>query len=142
MKRDLLLIAGGVLAAVVAWRAFPVSAHHSEAPFYDLQRTVEIRGVVTKWVFKNPHPFLFVEVTDDQGAKVEWTVEFVGPVRLAKIGWSAKTFVAGEKVTVSGHPSRAPGTFGISSASVARADGKVVPGSGRGSNAPENADPR
>jgi hypothetical protein len=100
------------------------------------------RVSVTKWVFKNPHPFLFVEVADDKSGKVEWTVEFVGPVRLAKIGWSAKTFVPGEKVTVFGHPSRAPGTYGISSASVARADGKIVPGSGRGGNAPENADPR
>ena len=137
MRRRLLLVLAGTMAAGFAWLAHPISAHHSEAPFYDLQKTVEIKGVVTRWVFKNPHPFLFVEVADEKGAKVEWTIEFVGPVRLAKIGWSAKTFTPGEIVTVNGHPSRAPGTFGISSASVARADGKVIPGSGRGGNAPE-----
>jgi hypothetical protein len=126
-----------LLAAVVAMAGLPLMvdparAHHSEAPFYDLDKDVEIRGVVTQWQFKNPHPFLYVQVTDEKGAKTEWVVEFVGPVRLAKLGWSAKTFTPGETVTVTGHPSRAPGTHGISSASVARADGTVIPGSGRG----------
>ncbi len=116
----------------------PVAAHHSEAPFYDSTKTVEIRGVVKDWVFKNPHPFLFVEVADDKGVKNDWVLEFVGAVRLIKVGWSAKTFTPGEVVSASGHPSRAPGTFGLSPTWVARADGKVIPGSGRGgANTPE-----
>jgi hypothetical protein len=117
--------------------AVPVLAHHAEAPFYDMNKNVSIKGTVTKWQFRNPHPFLFVEVVDDKGVKREWTIEFVGAVRLAKVGWSAKTFTPGEVVSVSGHPSRAPGTYGISSASVSRADGKIIPGSGRGGNSPE-----
>jgi hypothetical protein len=121
-----------VAASGVGSLVVPARAHHSEAPFYDLDKNVEIKGVVTNWQFKNPHPFLYVQVTDEKGAKTEWVVEFVGPVRLAKLGWSAKTFTPGETVTVNGHPSRAPGTHGISSASVARADGTVIPGSGRG----------
>jgi DNA/RNA endonuclease YhcR with UshA esterase domain len=128
--RTLILLLTAVLTV-------PVLAHHAEAPFYDMNRNVSIKGVVTKWQFRNPHPFLFVEVADDTGVKREWTIEFVGAVRLAKVGWSAKTFTPGETVSVSGHPSRAPGTYGISSASVARADGKVIPGSGRGGNSPE-----
>jgi DNA/RNA endonuclease YhcR with UshA esterase domain len=126
------VLAAIVVASGVASLVVPARAHHAEAPFYDLDRNVEIRGTVTKWQFRNPHPFLFVEVTDEKGAKTEWVVEFVGPVRLAKLGWSAKTFTPGEIVTVAGHPSRAPGTYGISSARVARADGTVIPGSGRG----------
>jgi hypothetical protein len=91
-----------------------------------------VRGAVTEWLFRNPHPFLHIVATEDNGAKVEYVVEFIGAVRLAKMGWSAKTFIPGEVVTVTGHPSRAPGTRGISSAQVARADGTVIPGSGRG----------
>ncbi len=142
MKRNAsVLISALAIAAGIQWFVIPAGAHpaghHAEAPFYEMDKTVEIRGVVTKWAFKNPHPFLYVEVIDDKGVKNEWTIEFVGPVRLAKIGWSSKTFTPGEIVTVSGHPSRAAGTHGISSATVARADGKVIPGSGRGSNTPE-----
>jgi len=138
MRRDLtILLTALLIAGSIQWFVIPAAAHHAEAPFYDMSKTVDIKGVVTKWAFKNPHPFLYVEVADDKGAKTEWTIEFVGPVRLAKIGWSAKTFTPGEVVSVSGHPSRAEGTHGISSATVARADGKVIPGSGRGGNAPE-----
>ncbi len=137
MRRVFSLLTAILVALTVQWLIVRADAHHAEAPFYDMTKNVEIKGVVTKWQFRNPHPFLFVEVTDANGAKTEWTIEFVGPVRLAKIGWSSKTFTPGEMVTVSGHPSREPGTHGISSASVARADGTVIPGSGRGGNAPE-----
>ena len=138
MKRTLsMLLAAVVATAGSLWLTGPADAHHAEAPFYHMDKTIQVKGVVTKWQFRNPHPFLYVEVTDEKGAKVEHVVEFVGAVRLAKLGWTAKTFIPGETVTVNGHPSREPGTYGISSGTVARADGKVVPGSGRGGNAPE-----
>ena len=73
-----------------------------------------------------------------QGVTNDWALEFVGPVRLIKVGWSAKTFVPGEIVSAKGHPSRAEGTVGLSPLSVSRADGQVIPGSGRGGSfAPE-----
>jgi hypothetical protein len=139
MRRMLVLFpAVAVAATILQGLSVPVGAHHSEAPFYDSTKTVEIRGVVTSWIFRNPHPFLHVEVTDEKGVKNDWALEFVGPVRLIKVGWSAKTFVPGEIVSAVGHPSRAPGTFGLSPLSVSRADGKVIPGSGRGGSfAPE-----
>lgn len=129
--RDALFVAALVTASL-SWLIVPAAAHHSEAPFYDQDASVTVRGTVTQWLFRNPHPFLHIAVTEDNGAKVEYVVEFIGAVRLAKMGWTAKTFVPGEVVTVTGHPSRAPGTHGISSAQVARADGTVIPGSGRG----------
>jgi hypothetical protein len=129
-----------VAAASLQWFAASVDAHHSEAPFYDSDKTVNIRGVVKSWVFRNPHPFLYVEVADDKGVKNDWVLEFVGPVRLIKQGWSAKTFTPGEIVSATGHPSRQPGTFGLSPLSVSRADGSVIPGSGRsGGLTPENS---
>jgi hypothetical protein len=140
--RPIALLLPAVAVAAAIWSGAPVAAHHAEAPFYDGTKTVEIRGVVKSWVFRNPHPFLHVEVTDEKGAKNEWAIEFVGPVRLIKVGWSAKTFTPGEIISATGHPSRAPGTFGLSPLSVSRADGKVIPGSGRGGSfAPEAGQP-
>ncbi|NOT25429.1 MAG: hypothetical protein HOP16_04940 [Acidobacteria bacterium] len=139
MRRILLLLPAAVVAAtIVQGLSEPVAAHHSEAPFYDSDKVVEISGKVTSWVFRNPHPFLHIDVVDEKGVTNDWALEFVGPVRLIKVGWSAKTFVPGEVVSAKGHPSRAPGTFGLSPLSVSRADGKVIPGSGRGGSfAPE-----
>src|SRR4030095_2026928 len=131
MKRILLLLPIAIVTALAAqWFAVTLSAHHSSAPFYDGSKTVEIHGTVTSWIFRNPHPFLHVDVTDDKGVTRDWALEFVGPVRLIKIGWSAKTFMPGEVISAKGHPSRADGTFGLSPLSVSRADGSIIPGSG------------
>ena len=133
-----MFLAAVVAAAGLQWLTVSVGAHHSATPFYDPEKTVDIRGVVTKWVFRNPHPFLYVDVTDEKGDTVEWVIEFIGPVRLQKMGWSATTFVPGEVISASGNPPRAAGTYGMFSPSMARADGTVISGTGGGGggNAP------
>jgi hypothetical protein len=45
---------------------------------------------------------------------------------LAKRGWTDATFKAGDAVVATGHPSRAPGTYGLEQRSLARADGSPV----------------
>ena len=64
-------------ALTIGWVAllFSVSldAHHAQAPFFDQSREVEIEGVVTRFDFRNPHPVLYVDVTNDDG-EVEFVV--------------------------------------------------------------------
>ena len=133
MKRNLsMFLAAVVAAAGLLSFTVPVGAHHSATPFYNDSKTVDIRGVVTKFVFVNPHPFLYVDVTDEQGNTQEWIIEFAGPVRLQKIGWSTRTFVPGEVITATGHPPKAAGTYGMFSPRIAREDGTVIPLTGGG----------
>ncbi len=139
MKRNLSMFLAAVIAAVgLQWLTVPVGAHHSAAPFYNPEVTVDIRGVVTKWVFRNPHPFLYVDVTDEQGEAVEWIIEVPGPVQMMKLGWSTKTFVPGEVISATGNPPKQAGTYSMFSPRIARVDGTVIPGSGGrgGGNAP------
>ena len=35
--------------------ALPLTAHHAIGPFYDSDKPIEIEGVVTRFVFRNPH---------------------------------------------------------------------------------------
>jgi hypothetical protein len=100
--------------------------HHAQAPFFDQDRTVEVRGTVVSWVFRNPHPVLALETTDENGNKVVWEVQFAPATVLAKRGWTADTFLPGEQIVATGHPSRAPGTFGLEHRDVARADGSPI----------------
>lgn len=127
MKRNLSLFLAVAAAAGLQLITVSASAHHSAAPFYDDTKTVEIRGVVTKWSFVNPHPFLYVDVTDEQGETHEWIIEFAGPVRMQKIGWSTETFTPGETISAVGHPPRAEGTYGMFSPAISREDGTVIP---------------
>jgi hypothetical protein len=138
MKRILSMSLAAAVAMVgLHWFAVTASAHHSATPFYDEEKTVDIRGVVTRFVFMNPHPFLYVDVTDEQGNTTEWIIEFGGPVRLQKVGWTAKTFTPGEVITATGHPPRAAGTYGMFSPQIAREDGTaIVLANGGGGGAP------
>jgi hypothetical protein len=112
-----------ILAALGAGR---VSAHHAQTPFFDQDRTVEVRGTVVRWVFRNPHPVLELESTDAAGQKIVWEVQFAPATVLAKRGWTEATFKAGDAVVATGHPSRAPGTYGLEHRSIERADGSPV----------------
>ena len=68
--------------------ALPLTAHHASGPFYDSDKPIEIEGVVTRFVFRNPHAALFLDVTDESGATAEWQVELGAPVMLRRFGWT------------------------------------------------------
>lgn len=130
MKRHLSILPAVIVASTgLQFLTKPAGAHHSSAPFYDETRTVEIRGVVTRWTFVNPHPFLYVDVTGEQGETQEWIIEFAGPVRLQRMGWSAEFFTPGETIVATGHPPRAEGVYGMFSPEIVREDGTVIPAS-------------
>ena len=133
------LIAGAALALALFMRPAPVAGHHAVAPFYDLTKTVEFDGVVTRWLFKNPHSFIYLETTDASGQKTEWEVELGAPIILSKVGWTPETVKLGEVLHAKGAPSRAPGTHGLSQMAggvLVRKDGSRLGGepdlSGRG----------
>jgi hypothetical protein len=85
------------------------SAHHSFSAVYDDTRSVTVTGVVTQFRFVNPHALMTLEVADESGKVVIWVIEFAGRLNLSEVGWTANSIKSGEKVTVSGNPTHAPG---------------------------------
>ncbi len=78
--------------------AFPAFAHHGNATYENKETT--IKGTVTKWLWTNPHSFLFLDVTDANGKVVHWVCENQAPSTLVNFGFNAKTFKPGDEVTV------------------------------------------
>lgn len=101
-------------------------AHHAQEVFFHQDRTVEVKGVVRRWIFANPHPVLQVETTNEKGQKITWDVQFAPATVLGKRGWNKETFKPGETVIAKGHPSKAPGTYGMEIQTITRADGTAV----------------
>jgi hypothetical protein len=93
-----------LLVPALAATAGAASAHHAFAPVYDAQRIVTVQGVVTEFRFINPHSMMSIDVTDEAGKVVTWTVEFDGVLNLSEGGWTARTIVPGERLSVSGNP--------------------------------------
>jgi len=80
------------------------AAHHSFAPVYDGSRMITVTGVVTQFRFVNPHAMMLMDVTDESGKAVKWTVESAGSLNLSEVGWTADSIKAKERVTVTGNP--------------------------------------
>jgi hypothetical protein len=127
VRRYLAAVPVLVLAALVLPR--PAAAHHAVTPFYEENKTVAIQGVVKKFIFKNPHSLLVIDVVDEKGEHTEWEIELGAPIILGKAGWTPDTVKAGDFIKATGRPSKAPGTHGLSSmagATVTKADGSKL----------------
>ncbi|HTM03236.1 MAG TPA: DUF6152 family protein [Vicinamibacterales bacterium] len=85
--------------------SMPASAHHSIAGVYDQSKPVTLDGVVTEFKFVNPHPFLVIAV-QRSGQSQAWKVELDNRSELVTAGMSARSFDAGDHLTVTGSPAR------------------------------------
>ena len=92
-----------------------VSGHHGTAASYDSSKQVTVTGKVTEFWWRNPHSALFIDVTDDKGERVHWSIEMGSPGVLMRAGWTRRTFVAGDAVSIVVHPSRAGTRVGVCS---------------------------
>jgi len=97
----------GILARLVAaltlgMVGLQAGAHHSIARVYDDTRRATVSGIVTEFRFINPHPLLVVEVVDDAGETAVWQLEMDNRFELARVGMTAETFAAGDRVAAEG----------------------------------------
>jgi hypothetical protein len=118
------LVAVTVAGMTVARR--PAAAHHSSTPFYDDTKRVEAVGTVSRFIFRNPHSFLFIDGRTEAGEAVEWEVELGAAVSMRRSGWTPETIKAGDPIMAAGQPSRAPGTYGMCCAQLSRPDGSPI----------------
>ncbi|MGH9241273.1 MAG: DUF6152 family protein [Vicinamibacterales bacterium] len=99
MKRILLL------TAMVC--AAPASAHHSFGVYFDADKPVKLSGVVTRVDWRNPHTHLYLDVKDESGKVVNWTLEGYPPNVLARTGWKKDVTVKpGDTISVFGWRAR------------------------------------
>ena len=130
-REALFTAAASVFVIGVSLLLAPVLAHHASGPFYDPEDRVEIQGTVTRFVFRNPHAFLFVDVPDASGDATEWQVELGAPISLRRTGWTPDSLTVGTVVNVTGNKSRAEGTFGLCCVRMTREDGSPILSGGR-----------
>ena len=93
-----------VLLAIVASTLLtgtPSLAHHSYADF-DLQRTASVEGTISQVLYANPHVMLTI-ITPDRAT---YTAEWANVRTLEAGGVTERTLAIGDRVIVSGNPSR------------------------------------
>ena len=85
-------------------------AHHSFAMF-DQTKKVTHEGVVSEVQWTNPHVWIFVDVTTENGGVEKWGMEFTSKVHLARRNFRSDMVKVGDQVefTVSPYANGQPG---------------------------------
>jgi hypothetical protein len=94
-------------------------AHHSFAATYTGDK-VEIEGVGKEFVWRNPHSFLRMDVTDKDGTVKTWALEWGSISQLSQSKMTRTTLKVGDKIIVSGEEGRDPSSLRLLIQSVRR----------------------
>jgi hypothetical protein len=95
-----------VMAALALAPGALAGAPHSVPVNFDQTRSVTIAGVLTEATWVNPHSHWRVDVTNPDGAVLEWLVEFGAKNTMVRAGFPMDRFMVGDRVEVTGYPGR------------------------------------
>jgi len=97
MKRTLY----GILAVLgLLSVALPAFAHHSPSAEFNMDKTVQIKGVITKVDWINPHVFIYMNVTDATGKTTAWSLQSLPTRFFHQSGLTKETLIGDGKQEV------------------------------------------
>jgi hypothetical protein len=96
----------GIAVGLLFWVVPRIAgSHHSVGGFFDINQTVEIEGVVTATIWRNPHTVFEVDVDDPSGEVIEWHVE-TGALGVLQVRGLDREFMrVGDRIRIFGNPS-------------------------------------
>ena len=91
------------LAVGLSVTAASLSAHHAFAAEFDANKPIQMKGVVTKMEWLNPHVWLHMDVKMPNGEVENWAFEAGTPNVLFRRGFTRKSLLPGTVVIIDGY---------------------------------------
>ena len=110
-------LAIGALALLV--QAVPAMAHHAFGAEFDADAPIQLTGPIVKLEWVNPHSWIHIEITLEDGTKEVWMVEGGTPNVLVRRGLRRECLPMGTVLVVDG--------FQTKDHTLKRANGRDVP---------------
>jgi hypothetical protein len=100
--RALLVLGAGL------WAPLPAVAHHSISGEFDTETVFQLRGVVTRFDWTNPHLWYYLDVAGADGEVSKWQCTTgSNPNRLIRAGWKQDDLTPGTVIRAAkAHPAR------------------------------------
>ena len=100
------LIGGLAVGLVLVLAAAPVVAHHAFSAEFDANRPLVLTGKVTRVEWINPHAWIHIDVTGDDGTMESWMIEGGTPNTLFRRGFSRNSLEVGTEIVVDGYQAK------------------------------------
>ena len=101
-----IVVAVAGLSVWLAGTTSPVEAHHAFAAEFDAGLPVEFSGAVTKVEWINPHVWIHIDVTKDDGTVESWAFEGGTPNVLFRRGFTRRSLLPGTEISVDGYQAK------------------------------------
>ena len=130
-----------VSVAAAAYFSVQSIAHHAFSAEFDPNRPLILKGPVTKVEWVNPHSWIHLEHTNENGEKEAWAVEGGTPNTLLRRGVNKRTVKPGTYIVVDGYQSKDRSNR-ANGRNITLADGRKLFMGSSGTGAPtDGADP-
>jgi len=121
----------------VALAVTPLLAHHSFSAEFDGTKPIQLKGVVTRIEWANPHVYFYIDVKGADGKVENWGCETAGPGGLLRRGWKRDSLKVGDEVTVNGYRAK-DGSRLADARHITLPDGRRIFGGTPGDGGPED----
>ena len=88
--------------ALLLTLSVPGWTHHSHSNYLTSEYTA-LKGTVTEFHWMNPHTWIFIEVENDAGQTILWSLEGASPTELIRDGWARDDVEVGDTISVRCH---------------------------------------
>lgn len=112
--------------AALLFLAPPLQAHHSVNGQFDSDGRLTLTGTVNRVDWVNPHVYVYLDVTNDDGSVTTWGLETGPTARLRQGGLTQQELAGqpGKQVTAIGMPARQQGNNSMWLIKISYEDGK------------------
>ena len=80
-------------------------SHHSHGNYLTTEYT-HLQGTVVEFQWMNPHTWIYLNVTGDDGETALWVLEGASPAELLRDGWARDDVEVGDTISVRCHQLR------------------------------------
>jgi len=95
---------GTLAIAALGFFTGTLVAHHSTEAYFDLNKLLVLKGIVSSVSWMNPHSYMFMDVTT---CRVDnWAVELASPPTMQRIGLNRDTLKPGMAISILSAPAK------------------------------------